>query len=161
MVEEAYRSNAGVDRPKLVEWDDPERILAGRHGRRQDRRPGPYVERGELDQEQHDAVRDVFYVPGAVTLVRADLFRGARRVRPRRSSCCGEDLDLSWRAHVAGARVLVAPAARVAHLEALGRRRPVDDRRRLQMRHRLRTSRVCYSFASRMRVMPQVVRSSP
>ena len=46
----------------------------------------------------------------------------------------------------------------------LGRRRllrslddsvSLDDRRRLQMRHRLRTSRVCYSFTSRLRVMPQ------
>ena len=67
----------------------------------------------------------------------------------------GEDLDLSWRAHVVGARVLVAPGARIAHLEALGERRPVDDRRRLQMRHRMRTTKICYSFGSRLRVMPQ------
>ena len=56
----------------------------------------------------------------------------------------GEDLDLCWRAHVAGARVVVAPAARVGHLEALGRRRPKDDRRRLQTRHRLRALLTCY-----------------
>ena len=78
-----------------------------------------YVERGELDQEQHDAVRDVFYVPGAVTLVRADLF-AALGGFDRSMTVHGEDLDLCWRAHVAGARVVVAPAARVAHLEALG-----------------------------------------
>ena len=109
--------------------------------------PGPYVERGELDQEQHDAVRDVFYVPGAATLVRADLFDALGGFDPG-IELLGEDLDLSWRAHVVGARVLVAPGARIAHLEALGERRPVDDRRRLQMRHRLRTSRICYSFGS-------------
>ncbi len=34
----------------------------------------PLVERGELDQEQHDRVRDVFAIPGGCTLVRADLF---------------------------------------------------------------------------------------
>ena len=110
-------------------------------------RPVPrprYVERGELDQEQHDAVRDVFYVPGAATLVRADLFTALGGFDPG-IELLGEDLDLSWRAHVVGARVLVAPGARIAHLEALGQRRPVDDRRRLQMRHRLRTSRVAYT----------------
>ena len=154
MVEEAFRSNAGVIGPKLVEWDDPGRILQVGMGADKTGAPSPYVERGELDQEQHDAVRDVFYVPGAVTLVRADLFRALGGFDPG-IELLGEDLDLSWRAHVAGARVLVAPAARVAHLEALGERRPIDDRRRLQMRHRLRTSRVCYSFGSRLRVMPQ------
>ena len=154
MVEEAYRSNAGVIGPKLVEWDDPDRILQVGMGADKTGAPSPYVERGELDQEQHDAVRDVFYVPGAVTLVRADLFRALGGFDPG-IELLGEDLDLSWRAHVVGARVLVAPAARVAHLEALGDRRPIDDRRRLQMRHRLRSSRVCYTLGSRLRVMPQ------
>ncbi|MGZ4683920.1 MAG: glycosyltransferase, partial [Acidimicrobiales bacterium] len=154
MVEEAYRSNAGVIGAKLVEWDDPQRILQVGMGADKTGAPAPYVERGELDQEQHDAVRDVFYVPGGVTLVRADLFKALGGFDPG-IELLGEDLDLSWRAHVAGARVLGAPAARVAHREALGDRRPIDDRRRLQMRHRLRTSRVCYTFGSRLRVMPQ------
>ena len=35
----------------------------------------PLVEPGEVDQEQHDAVRDVFALPSACLLVRADLFR--------------------------------------------------------------------------------------
>jgi GT2 family glycosyltransferase len=154
MVEEAFRSNAGVVGPKLVAWDDPERLLQVGMGADKTGAPAPYVDRGELDQEQHDAVRDVFYVPGAVTLVRADLFAALGGFDPE-IALLGEDLDLSWRAHVVGARVLIAPAARVAHLEALGHRRPVDDRRRLQMRHRLRTSRVCYTFRSRVRVLPQ------
>ena len=56
--------------------------------------PAPYVERGELDQEQHDAVRDVFYVPGAATLVRADLFAALGGFDPG-IELLGEDLDLS------------------------------------------------------------------
>ena len=116
--------------------------------------PAPLVERGELDQEQHDAVRDVFYIPGAATLVRGDLFSALAGFDPE-IELLGEDLDLSWRAHVVGARVLVAPGARVAHLEALSQRRPLDDRRRLQMRHRLRSSRVAYTWWSRVRVIPQ------
>ena len=40
-------------------------------------------------------------------------------------------------------------------VEALAERRQTDDRRQLQMRHRLRTSRVAYGLGSRLRVMPQ------
>jgi GT2 family glycosyltransferase len=154
MVEEAFRSNAGIVGGKLVAWEDPEQLLQVGMSADKTGAPAPYVDRGELDQEQHDAVRDVFYVPGAATLVRADLFSALGGFDPD-IELLGEDLDLSWRAHVVGARVLVAPAARIAHLEALGHRRPVDDRRRLQMRHRLRTSRVCYTGPSRVRVLPQ------
>src|SRR5207244_11866766 len=74
LVEEAMRSNAGIVGPKLVQWERPERLadvglavnkLGAGHS---------LIERGEMDQEQHDAVRDVFAVPGAFVLVRSDLF---------------------------------------------------------------------------------------
>jgi GT2 family glycosyltransferase len=138
LVEEAYRSNAGICGPKLVQWDDPERLLqmgmaSDRFGMLVDQ-----VDRGELDQEQYDSVRDVFAIPGGVQLVRADLFRAVGGFDPG-IPLLGEDLDLCWRSHVAGARVLVVPAAVARHREALAERRPVDDRRRLQARHRLRT----------------------
>jgi GT2 family glycosyltransferase len=156
LVEEAFRSNAGVVGPKLVEWGEPDRLLSVGMGADRTGYPAPYVERGELDQEQHDAVRDVFYVPGAVTLIRADLFTTLGGFDPG-IDFHGEDLDLCWRAHVAGARVVVAPAARVAHLEALGQRRPVDDRRRRQMRHRLRAMRVSTTWWTRLRLIPQAM----
>ena len=75
LVEEVYRSNGGIVGPKLVEWDRP-RVL--QHvGLAVDRfgEVDSMVEPGELDQEQHDAVRDVFAVPTACMMVRADLFR--------------------------------------------------------------------------------------
>jgi hypothetical protein len=50
-----------------------------------------------------------------------------------------------------------APNARVGHLEALGERRPVDDRRRLQTRHRIRTRLVATSFGTRLRTTPVAV----
>ncbi|HEY6532614.1 MAG TPA: glycosyltransferase family 2 protein [Acidimicrobiales bacterium] len=149
MVEEAFRSNAGIVGPKLVEWGEPRRLLSVGMGADRYGEPVHYVERGDLDQSQHDAVRDAFYVPGAVTLVRSDLF-AALGGYDAEMSAHGEDLDLCWRAHVAGARVVVAPGARVAHLEALGQRRPVDDRRRLQQRHRLRSMRASTSFGTRL-----------
>jgi len=153
LVEEAYRSNAGVVGPKLVQWTDERRLLSVGMGSDRYGQPVHYVERGDLDQAQHDAVRDVFYVPGAATLVRADLFEAIGGF-DRAMTFHGEDLDLCWRAHAAGARVVVAPAARVAHLEALGVRRPVDDRRRLQQRHRLRAQRANQALGTRLRTTP-------
>lgn len=120
LVEEAYRSNAGLVTPKIVAWYDPGRLLEV--GRSLDRLglPVARVEPGERDQAQHDAVRDVFVASGAALLVRADLF-AALGGFDGLMSLLGEDVDLSWRAQVAGARVVVAPAARVRHLEALRR----------------------------------------
>ena len=97
LVEEAYRSNAGILGPKLVEWDDPRRLLAVGVGVDKAGVQVPLVERGELDQEQHDAVRDVFMVPGACMLVRVDLFDALDGFDPD-IPAYGEDLDLCWRA---------------------------------------------------------------
>lgn len=154
LVEEAYRSNAGVVGPKLVRWDAPREIL--QMGLTVDKTgyASPRVEVGEFDQEQHDAVRDVFALPSACLLVRADLLAAIGGFDPA-IDYLGDDVDLCWRAQVAGARVVIAPEARVCHLEALGDRRRVDDRRRLQARHRLRSSLVCYGPFNLLRVLPQ------
>jgi GT2 family glycosyltransferase len=156
LVEEAFRSNAGVVGPKVVDWVDPTRLLSVGMSCDHFGQPSPFVERGDLDQEQFDSVRDVLYLQGSVTLVRSDLFEALGGFDPE-LTFHGEDLDLGWRAHVAGARVIVAPDARVGHLEALGERRPVDDRRRLQTRHRIRTRLVATSFATRLRTTPLAV----
>lgn len=156
LVEEAFRSNAGVVGPKLVAWGSPDRLLQVGLSADKSGVTSSHVDRGELDQEQHDAVRDVFVVPGACTLIRADLFHTLGGYDPA-IDFLGEDLDLCWRAHIAGARVLVAPDARVQHLEALASRRPVDDRRLLQARHRLRTMLSAYGPVHLLRVLPQAL----
>ena len=97
------------------------------------------AEAGELDQEQHDAVRDVFCVPTACLLVRIDLFRALGGFAPD-IDFYGDDLDLCWRAHLSGARVLVVPDARARHRERLPERRPDLDVLALSERHRLRTA---------------------
>ncbi|MGA3215461.1 MAG: glycosyltransferase [Acidimicrobiales bacterium] len=138
MVGESYRSNAGIVGPKLVEWDAPDRLLqvglaVDRFGVAVER-----VEPGELDQAQHDEVREVFAVPGGCTLVRTDLFRALGGFDPE-IELFGEDVDLCWRAQVAGARVVVAPAARVRHLQlARSGSRAVGDVAALRRRHELR-----------------------
>lgn len=154
LVAEAYRSNAGIVGPKLVSWGNPRALLQVGLSADKTGVLTPLVERGELDQEQHDAVRDVFTIPGACTLVRADLFATLGGFDPA-ITFLGEDLDLCWRAQVAGARVVVVPAARAQHREELMSRRAVDDRRRLLARHRLRTMLVCYGPFHLLRVLPQ------
>ena len=137
MVTELYRSNAGMVGPKLVEWDEPRRLQHVGLGLDRFGEVDPIVEPGEVDQEQHDAVRDVFVLPSACILVRADLFRELRGFDPA-VSFHGDDVDLCWRAHLHGARVVVAPDARVRHLERLEERRPDLNHRRLRARHRMR-----------------------
>lgn len=123
LVEEMFRSNAGILGPKLVRWEAPG-ILSSvgfdvdRFGELDDG-----LEPLELDQEQHDATGDKFALSSACLVVRADLFRrlgGFDIDHPYH----GEALDLCWRAHVAGARVVVVPDAVARHRQAMFHREP-------------------------------------
>jgi GT2 family glycosyltransferase len=166
LVEESFRSNAGVVSPKFVHWDDPSILLhVGMHCDK----TGAVVDRiqdGEVDHGQHDAVRDVFVAPGGCILIRADLWRELEGFDPG-IVAMGEDLDLSWRSQVAGSRVVVAPEARVRHREAVASGAlalsvdgvEVDGVRvtlqGLQRRHELRVVLKCYSWFHLIRVLPQ------
>lgn len=138
MVAELFRSNAGIVGPKLVDWDEPRMLQHVGLGLDRFGEVDPVVEPGEFDQEQHDAVRDVFVLPSACLLVRADLFRALGGFDPA-ITFHGEDIDLCWRAHLTGARVVVVPDARVRHRERLAERRPDLHHRALTSRHRMRT----------------------
>lgn len=134
LVEELYRSNAGIVGPKLVEWDDPRRLHRVGLGVDRIGEIDPLVEPGELDQGQHDAVRDMFAVPSACLLIRADLLRLLRFDDD--IDFHGDDVDLCWRAHLTGARVLLVPAASARHRGRLPERRPDLAHRALMARHR-------------------------
>lgn len=138
LVEELYRSNAGIVGPKLVEWDAPAVLQHVGLGLDRFGEVDPIIEPEEVDQEQHDGVRDVFAVPTACMLVRADLFRTLSGFDPA-VEFHGDDVDLCWRAHFSGARVIVVPAARVRHRGALEQRRPDLNHRVLRARHRMRS----------------------
>lgn len=170
MVEEAYRSNAGVVGPKLVRWDDPTRLLQVGMSIDKAGVPVAIVQPGELDQEQHDAVRDVFVVPGGAVLVRADLFHALGGFDAR-MTIFGEDVDLCWRSQLAGARVIVAPSARARHLAAASSgARPLQDlpglpsgdrsQLYLRRRHELRAALKCYGRWHLLRVLPLLVAHS-
>ena len=166
LVEESFRSNAGVVSPKFVNWDDPS-ILE--HVGQNCDKTGAVVDRigdGEVDHGQHDAVRDVFVAPGGCILIRADLWRELDGFDAG-ILAMGEDLDLSWRSQVAGSRVVVAPDARVRHREAVASGAlplavagvEVDGRhvtlQALQRRHELRVVLKCYTWFHLVRVLPQ------
>ncbi|HEX5586276.1 MAG TPA: glycosyltransferase family 2 protein, partial [Acidimicrobiia bacterium] len=154
LVEEAYRSNAGIVGPKLVSAEDPEILLEV--GRAIDRFGAAYtgIEPGELDQEQHDGVRDVFYVTTAVMLVRVDLFAELEGFDPA-TFPGSEDLDLCWRARLAGARVLVVPDARASHREAADDRLTGDRPDELALaRTRVRVLLTSYSVPTLLWLVP-------
>lgn len=138
LMSELYRHNAGIAGPKLVSWDDDRRLLQLGLGSDRFGVTTDLVERGEFDQDQYDAVRDVFVIPGGVQLVRSDLFAALGGFDPTIKTM-GEDVDLCWRAHTAGARVLAVPSAKARHREAMAERITPGERRRLLTRHRLRT----------------------
>src|SRR5665213_3099979 len=144
MVEAAYRANAGIVTPKVVAYEDTLVLL---HAGQTCDRFGVVRERvvlGEIDHGQQDLERDVFVAPGGVTLVRSDLFTTLRGFDPL-ITLLGEDLDLCWRAQVAGARIVVTPLAKVAHRETIATgERPVTaigtrraSRADLRRRHQL------------------------
>ena len=137
LVAEALRSNAGIVGPKLVEWDRPEIIQHAGYDVDRFGVPAERVGTQELDQEQHDGVSDVFALPSAVLLIRRDLFvrlggfDGGMTFR-------GEDVDLCWRAQMAGARVMFVGGAVARHREGLVSRTGIDDTRLTETRHALR-----------------------
>ncbi len=138
MVEELYRSNAGAVGPKIVEWDDSRVLQSVGLGMDRFGEIDPVIEPGEVDQEQHDGVRDVFVLPSAYLLVRADLFRELGGFDPD-IDFYGEDTELCWRIHHSGARVVVVPSARVRHIGRLRQRRPDLRHATLRARHRMRS----------------------
>jgi GT2 family glycosyltransferase len=157
LLEESFRSNAGIVGPKLVDWEDRQLLLQVGLSCDKFGTPSSNVERHELDQEQHDAVREVFVIPGGCQLIRADLFRALGGFDPA-INMFGEDLDLCWRAQVAGARVVVVPDAVARHAEVSSSARRGDGPDPLlERRHRLRAVLKSYSRFHLIRVLPQLI----
>ena len=134
-------SLVGVVGPKLVDWDEPTRLLevglsVSRGGRR-----SSGVTANERDQGQHDHRTDVLAVGTAGMLVNRQLWDRLGGLDPA-LALMRDDVDLCWRAHLAGARVVLATRAVVADAQASTRgRRTVDavrgPLRRVERRHAL------------------------
>lgn len=118
--------HAAIVGPKLRGWYDRKQLLEVGVSIANSGRRWTGLDRREQDQGQHDQVRTVLSVSSAGMLVRRDVYEelgGFDRMLP----LMRDDVDLCWRAHLAGHRVLVAPDAVLRHAEASAReRRPID-----------------------------------
>ena len=118
LLDAARRSpSVGVAGPKLVTWQDPSRLLeVGSVITRSGRRVGGPAP-GEPDQGQHDHRSDVLGVSTSGMLIRRDVFEALGGFDRAFGQSC-DDLDLCWRAQLAGHRVVVAPRARMREAAA-------------------------------------------
>src|SRR4051794_36072367 len=80
----------------------------------------------EVDQGQHDELRDVLSVSTAGLLVRRDVWDRLGGLDPA-WPLFGDDVDFGWRANAAGERVVVVPRAVVRHDFALSTGKRLTD----------------------------------
>ncbi|MEU9519463.1 glycosyltransferase [Streptomyces sp. NPDC048224] len=123
---ELGREDVAVVGPKLRGWYDRRQLLEVGVSIANSGRRWTGLDRREQDQGQHDHVRPVLSVSTAGMLVRRDVFERLGGF-DRRLPLMRDDVDLCWRAHAEGLRVLVAPEAVVRHAEAASRERRAVD----------------------------------
>ncbi|MEU0049185.1 glycosyltransferase family 2 protein [Streptomyces sp. NPDC006309] len=123
---ELGRDDVAVVGPKLRGWYDRRQLLEVGVTLANSGRRWTGLDRREQDQGQHDHVRTVLSVSTAGMLVRRDVYEQLGGF-DRRLPLMRDDVDLCWRAHTAGHRVLVAPDAVVRHAEAASRERRAVD----------------------------------
>lgn len=142
MVARMYQDETtSVVGPKVVDWHDPDRLEEV--GMAIDRFGYPYkgLEDHEIDLGQHDSAAEVFYVTSTCMLMRHEVFKQLRGWDARMRAFA-EDLDLCWRARLAGHAIRVEPAAKARHVIALAkgkRQSPFRPPRYYIRRNRLRT----------------------
>ncbi|MFJ9927468.1 glycosyltransferase [Streptomyces misionensis] len=123
---ELGRDDVAVVGPKLRGWYDRRQLLEVGVSIANSGRRWTGLDRREQDQGQHDHVRSVLSVSTAGMLIRRDVFEQLGGF-DRRLPLMRDDVDLCWRTHLAGYRVLVAPDAVVRHAEAASRERRTVD----------------------------------
>jgi GT2 family glycosyltransferase len=122
LVEAVRRSRSvGIAGPKVVRWENPRLLVElGRQVTRAGRRvDAPTF--GEADQGQYDMRTDVLAVGTAGMLVRRDVYEDLDGFEPT-FAAAGADLDLGWRAQLAGQRVVVVPGAVVRRTRSAAER---------------------------------------
>ncbi|MEH3088080.1 MAG: glycosyl transferase [Microbacterium arborescens] len=128
--------------PKLVEWDDPTRIVSlGRSMTRLGAAVG--LADGEHDQGQHDGTDDVLGGDIRGLLVHTAAWRELDGIDEALAGA-DEGLDLGVRVRLAGGRVVLAPAARVAvaHDGVAGAPAPRSTGSRARLTHAARVAQL-------------------
>ncbi len=120
------RPNVAVAGPKLLGWYNRKHLLevgisiAGNGAR------WTGLENHEVDQGQHDGVREVLAVSTAGALIRRDVFEELGGLDSN-LSLFRDDVDFGWRARVAGHSVISVSSAIAYHAEAASsERRSID-----------------------------------
>lgn len=103
--------------PKVLGWHDRRLLLEVGATVNADGRRVTGLERREHDQGQHDGDRDVLAVSSAGMLIRRDVWDQLGGFDPN-LPLFRDDLDLCWRVHRAGGRVIIATDAVIHHREA-------------------------------------------
>ncbi|RFU87905.1 family 2 glycosyl transferase [Streptomyces triticagri] len=158
--ERELNRDVAVVGPKLRGWYDRRQLLEVGVSIAHSGRRWTGIDRREQDQGQHDQTRPVLSVSSAGMLIRRDVFEQLGGF-DRRLPLMRDDVDLCWRAHAAGHRVMIAPDAVVRHAEAASReRRTVDCAGRgTASPHRVDKAGAVYALLvnSRAAVLPWVL----
>jgi GT2 family glycosyltransferase len=117
LLQATMSPGTGVWGPKLRLWPRDRELLEVGVTTSLGGRRDTGIEAGELDQGQHDQLRNVLAVSSAGMLVRRDVWEALHGFDPR-LPMFRDDIDFGWRASRAGYKVGVAPDAVVYHAQA-------------------------------------------
>ncbi len=112
LVDGQTRLDASVSGSKILDENDPDRLLSSGFATDVFETPYTGLDEDERDQGQYDVVRDIAAVAGKSTLVRMDLVRGLGGPDAAMAPYAAA-VDLCQRARLRGARVIVVPSSEV------------------------------------------------
>ena len=122
------RPQVGIAGPKILGWYDRKHILEAGISITENGTRWTGLEEREHDQGQHDEVKTVLAVSTAGMLVKRSLFEELGGFDPS-LELFRDDIDLGWRANIAGYSVICVGEAILYHAEAAAsERRTVDVR---------------------------------
>ena len=122
------RPQVGIAGPKILGWYDRKHILEAGISITENGTRWTALEDREHDQGQHDEIKDVLAVSTAGMLIKRSLFEELGGFDPS-LELFRDDIDLGWRAHIAGHSVVCVGEAILYHAEAASsERRSVDVR---------------------------------
>ena len=120
------RPQVAIAGPKLRGWYDRDHLLEVGVSIASNGARWTGLERREQDQGQHDGVREVLAVSTAGALIRRSVYEELGGLDTN-LALFRDDVDLGWRAYVAGHSVIAVPEAVAYHAEASSsERRAVD-----------------------------------
>ena len=122
------RPQVGIAGPKILGWHDRKHILEVGVSITENGTRWTGLEDREHDQGQHDEIKNVLAVSTAGMLIKRSLFEELGGFDPS-LELFRDDIDLGWRAHIAGYSVICVGEAILYHAEAAAsERRSVDVR---------------------------------